>query len=257
MQVMDMDNLESFQSGPHGSYESQRPEASGPGTPGRALATPPPDGVPFFRDRVIVNRLIVLVPERGIEGNELARRIWALAAPCELKVVFLCALGADTDGSSEREPAMRLRLATLASLIRDERVDVSWQVMTGWGWVQAVRDAWQPGDLVLCYAEHRIPTQWWGRQPLGQILASVLDLPVYVLTGMDEAAGQTPVRHSPTASFRSTLVYWAGVVTLLAGFFLAQVQIDQLAAGFAHTVLFVMAALMELGLIVLWTARQK
>ena len=88
------------------------------------------------------------MPEDGLDANAFAGRVWALAAPCELPVHFLCVL-TDRSDAAKREAAMRLRLATLASLIRDGKVEVTTEVVTRQGWVGAVRSTWMPGDLVF------------------------------------------------------------------------------------------------------------
>ena len=198
--------------------------------------------------RLDVRRLVVLVPDHGADGNELAHRVWELAAPCELRVLFICALGAD----GSRESAMRLRLATLAALIRDDRIEVTTQVVLHQNWVTAVRRSCQPGDLVLCCSEQTIPTTACGRQPLCQILEFTLELPVFVLTGL---YSEPPEFMTPAHDIAEQIPNWAVLAGLAVVFILAAMQIDQQAAGFARTLLLLVAGLVELGVIVVWGMR--
>lgn len=194
-----------------------------------------------------VDRLIVLVPSQGADGVELARRIWALASPCELRVVLLCAIDADAN----RESAARLRLATLASLIRDDRVEVTTHVLTTRSWVQAVRRHYQSGDVVICCAEQTILTVANGRQPVWRVIQWVLDLPVYVLPGMYSEA-RTPETHAEPMAAR--IWRWLAFIAIVAGFFLVEAQIDLLTYGAAQLVLFMFVAVVALGLIAIWNS---
>jgi hypothetical protein len=207
-----------------------------------------PEGSAVNVQRLEVNRLIVLVPDQGADGNELARQVWTLAAPCELSVLFVCVPG--TDGN--RESAARLRMATMASLIRDERVEVSTQVISRTSWVNAVRRLWQPGDMVLCCAEQMVQTFASGRRRLCQVLEFALDVPVFVLTGLYT---EPPHLKASGDGIPSRILYWASLAAIMAIFFFVEVQIDQQMAGLARTALMLLAGLVELGVIVVWSAR--
>jgi hypothetical protein len=207
-----------------------------------------PDSSQLVAERVDAQRLLVLVPDAGLDANELARQVWALAAPCELHVHFLCVLQAGADHAGH-DAAMRLRLATLASLIRDDHVDVNTEVAPQQGWVTAVRRAWQPGDLVLCCAEQKVATVATGNQPLYAVLEFALDVPVFVLTGL---YSEPPGRRYLIRDALPRIGYWVVICALLVGFFVVDAQIGQQTAGLAHALLLLAASLVEIGLIALW-----
>lgn len=137
-------------------------------------------------DPVDVTRLLVLVPNRGFDTTELARIIWNLAAPCCLPVLYLSLGG--------QESGVRLRVITLASLTRDERVNVDIVVTAGANWVRAAREALRPGDIVICFSDQLIRVQGMGVRPLYDVLERVLHVPVYVVPMMSDAVA--PVRAS-------------------------------------------------------------
>ena len=194
-----------------------------------------------------MRRLIVLIPDQGVDGAALAQRVRSLATPCELDIALISVLESGAHPAS----AVRLRLATMASQIGDERVRVETSVLTGQSWAAAVRRVEQPGDIVICCAEHRVPTATNGRQPLYHMLEWLLDVPVYVLAGLyTEPATQR--KSAPPISTR--LTRWLALLAILASFFVAQVQISHLPVGLAHTALILFAALIELGLIVIWSS---
>ena len=201
----------------------------------------------FQTTPLTVDRLIVLVPTPGAEGVALARRIWALASPCELKVVLLCAV----DDDASRESAARLRLATIASLIRDDHVEVETLVFTRQSWVGAVRRLYQPGDVVLCCVEQTIPTAANGRQPVWRVLQWVLNLPVYVLEGL---YSETPSTQSPAAAAFARVITKSALAVIVAVFLYAALQIDMTTVGAAHTLLLLVAVVVELGLIAIWSS---
>ena len=192
-----------------------------------------------------MRRLIVLVPDQGVYGAALAQHIRDLAAPCEINVALVCVM----ESGAVAESALRLRLATLAASIGDGQVDVTANVVSGQSWIGAVQRMWQPGDIVICCAEHRVPTVATGQQPLYHVLSWLLDIPVYVLAGL--YTQPTPKR-TPATEVRARLVRWLMLAGIVAGFFYAQAQINQLTAGLAHTVLFLFAVVVEIGLIVMW-----
>jgi hypothetical protein len=208
-------------------------------------------------ERMDVQRLIVLVPDEGADGVNLARKIWALAAPCELSVLFVRFLGMEKDDSGaardaeSRESAARLRLATLAALVRDEHVQVETSIIPGPGWVNALRQLCCPGDLVLCCVEQTVPTTASGRQPLHQALSWVLDVPVFVLTGL---YGEPRLLEDRTPRALPRVLFWSVTVAIVAVFFALQVQVNTQAVGLMRILLLVCSAFVELGAIALWSA---
>ncbi|HEY3342924.1 MAG TPA: hypothetical protein VGK81_12935, partial [Anaerolineae bacterium] len=214
---------------------------------GRELtSTRPIDGA-VNAQRLEVNRLIVLVPDQGADGNELARQVWQLAAPCELPVLFVCALGAE----GCRESAVRLRMATMAALIRDEHVNVSTQIVPHASWVTAVRHLWQPGNLVLCCAEQKVQTLASGKRPLWQVLEFALEAPVFVLAGLYT---EPPQLHKSASGVNLQLNHWAMLAAIITAFLVVDAMIAQQVADLSQLTLLLVAGLVELGVIAVWGA---
>ncbi len=199
----------------------------------------------YHLTRMDVNRLLVLVPDQGAYGIELAQRVWALAAPCGLDVLFL---SVPISGTAQ-EPALLLRLITLASQIRSDQVQADTCIEHGMSWAAAISRHWRPGDLVICCAEQTVHTRMRGMQPRWQVLQYSLGTPVFVLNGLysdsnTEASHSLPMR---------VLMRWAIPVVMIAGFFFAQTRVDVLAAGLTHTLALIAIGLAEVGLLALWS----
>ena len=191
-----------------------------------------------------VRRLIVLVPDQGADGNSLAQQIWALAAPCQLQVFFLCAPESDT----YQESAIYLRLITLASQIRSDQVQVETCIEPHLNWMQAVSRHYQPGDIVICCAEQMYSTASHGRQPLYQMLECTLGVPVFVLEGVYARESANALQQRNWSVLR-----WLVPVALIGGFFFLETRIDSVTAGLAHTLVLVAFAIAEIGLLAAWS----
>ena len=196
--------------------------------------------------RMELRRLIILAPAEGAYGIELARQIWALAGPCELQVLFLCVL---VQGLMELhdESAVRLRLITLASQIRNDHIDVETHIEPRLTWIEAVAHTWRPGDIVICCAEQRVRTPLYGQQPLSQVLEQAFDIPVFVLTGLYMQQQEPP----PNKYWRITR--WLIPIAIVIGFFYVETHVDSITVGLAHTLLLTAVALAEIGLLAAWS----
>ncbi len=187
-------------------------------------------------------RFVVLIPDEKTDDVELARRIWTMASPRGHAVLFL-ALCQDVS----REPSLRRRLATLAAVTRDDRVQVEVKLTFDRNWIQAVTGLWCPGDLVLCHAEQSVSDVWGLRHtPLAQALISTLNAPVCQLSGFYTAQ---PVR--PTDAL-SQLLVWSIPIGIIAGFFLIQVRLVEALSGWRQTLGLCLSVLFEFGLIWKW-----
>jgi hypothetical protein len=188
-----------------------------------------------------ISRLIVLVPSPELDETALARRIWTLALPRCLRVLYL-SLG----HQGELEWPMRRTLATLSALTRDSQVQVAHHVASAPDWIRAVRGVWRPGDLVICMAEQSV-RRWGNYIPLGAALWTTLDVPVGVLAGLE--LSMPPAGRALAAR----LVAWAVPLSILAGFTWLQVQIVGLPDDPLRTLFLSLTVLVEFGLIGVWT----
>lgn len=152
-------------------------------------------------------RLVVLVPEDGLDEGALARRVWQLACGAALNVLFL---GRSPD--PESVAPTRRQLALLAAAVRQGDVSARASVVVGVSWLQAVEDVLQNGDLLVCIAGHRVSYLVVGRRRLGDVLARTFKTPVYLLGGLH-------LSRSPVLVQRArALVAWSISIAILVGF---------------------------------------
>ncbi|MBI3760633.1 MAG: hypothetical protein HY260_02050 [Chloroflexi bacterium] len=178
-------------------------------------------------------RLVVLVAEADVNESELARRIWSLAAPRGIDVLYL---GLAPD-SREESPARR-RLATLAAITRDNRIQVETRL--------DLEQDWQPGDLIVCHAEQAVRVRGLRRKPLAETILSARRAPVYVLSGFyPKLPLDQPGRW--TRLIRDALPF--GILVVFCGI---QVKISDVTSGWVSIVLLCLSVLVELGLILAW-----
>jgi len=184
-----------------------------------------------------VRRLVVLVPAADMDEVELAKRIWELAAPAGLAVLFLglCPQIAE-------EPAMQRRLITLASLTRDERVPLETRIEFGRDWLPHIRAIHQTGDVILCHAEQNTGLM---RKPLSRALES-LGGPVWTL------AGFYPSRDDSAPGPLAEFLFWGISMAILAAFFWLQIWIARLHVDWARNMLLYLSILAEAGLLGAW-----
>ncbi len=177
-----------------------------------------------------VQRLLVLVPDLDIDEADLAQRVWALAEPSRLPVLYLSAT-ADDDHAS----LVRRRLATLAAITRTDWLHVDTCHSVTRNWPEAIRAVWRPGDLIVF-----IP------QGISPVTVAVLPTPAYPLSGIK--ADAPPNRRQRLAR----LAFWPVALATIAAFFWIQVLIEQTAQGLAQTFLLLLSFGAEMGLLMLW-----
>jgi hypothetical protein len=195
---------------------------------------------PANRPQLPARRLVVLVPDSEVDEAGLAACIWALAAPRGLAVLLL-----GTQSRSEGAYRARRRLATLAAITRDERVQVDSQMAAGGDWRQAVMHIWRPGDLVVCHQE-MTTTVRLRQRPLAQALFSSLVAPIYVISGFYSALAVE--RSGLLRALRSFLP----PVIVILGCFWLQAQVTMATAGGLQTILLILTVIVEFSLILAW-----
>lgn len=185
------------------------------------------------------HRLVVLIPDGDVDEAGLARRIWTLASPRQLQVLYL-----GICHTLAREPMARRRLATLAALTRDDGVATRTQVVMEDDWLLALRPRMAAGDLIVCHSEQTRGFREPARS-LAETLNRALQAPVYVLEGFLPTS-------PPDAAWHAPLVFWAGAAVIVAGAFWLQVSIAGLGRNGGETVLMMLSVAGEFSLIALW-----
>lgn len=179
-------------------------------------------------------RLIVLIPT-DLEHPLVPHRIWELANAMHCRVQLL---GVCRRGSEEQE--LRRQLATLAALIGHGGVSVEVKIEIKTSWLQAVRAHYQPGDLIVCFAEQR----GFLHKPFQQILETRLDAAIYVIS--------EPQTKKTKGRWLSQVLEWSGSFVIILAFGFLQARISQLTEDWFQSVLFILSMFLELWLIWVW-----
>jgi hypothetical protein len=190
------------------------------------------------KDLETIHRLIVLVPTDW-DSRAVTRRLWKLGRTLGAHIQFL-----GLCKEAEQEPGLRRGLVTMASLLQDDGVCVDVKVEFGTDWVEAVKRNYQPGDMIVCFAEQRAGLL---QRPLSQILRSNLKATVYILSG---SYPQPPTR----PPWLSQIMAWIGPLAIIVLAFLLQVRITSLPQDWAQTSLLILSVMGEVWLIWFWNS---
>ena len=181
--------------------------------------------------------LLILVPAET-DYSAATRQIWELAHATNMHVQLI-ALCQDPS----EEPELRRRMVTLASLLRDGNVSVETKVMVGTNWVAAVKNHYEAGDRIVCFADQRTGLL---QRPLSQILEPNLKAPLYILSGLTP-----PKSKSNKLSWISS---WLGFLVIIIGFGILQTKIIQLPGNSIQSILLILSIVPEFWLILVWNS---
>ena len=180
-----------------------------------------------------LRRLIVLAPDLETDYMPAMHRIWELANAQRANVLLL-SLCKD----ARQEPSLRRSLITMGAMVQDGHMSAEVKVEMKTNWVDIVKRNYQPGDMVVCFAEQRAGLL---HKPLSQILQSDLKIPVYILSGLYQP--------KPKLKLLSQVMAWLGFLGLLTGFFALQVNIIQASKGSLQSILLILSIIPEYWLI--------
>lgn len=199
------------------------------------------EDVLLFPERPVITsskRLVVLVPRGDISENALARRIWQLASTSGLGVLYL-ALSPD----HEQIPYYRRRLADLAMMTSNDKLHAYTHVSDERDWFNVVRQILQPGDVLVCMANHMVSQNLVQRYRLGEELVRIGKAPVYMLGGMK--IGPTPEWEFAYKEVAA----WISSLLVIIAFFVLQASIDHSTSGQLSTILIILSIAAEFVLI--------
>ena len=169
--------------------------------------------------------------------NSATHRIWELANAAEAQIQFL---GLCKDAA--QEPRLRRDLIAMSALVQDGRISTEVKIEFGTNWVEAIRHNFQMNDVIVCLAEQHVGLL---HRPLSQILESQLDLPVYLLSGLN-----LPGRS--ISNWLSELIAWIGSISIIVGAFILQIQIASMPKDWAQTTLLILSVVAEAWLLMVW-----
>ncbi|HLF27694.1 MAG TPA: hypothetical protein VJG32_15275 [Anaerolineae bacterium] len=187
------------------------------------------------------SRLLVLVPDLEVDEVDLAQCVWSLAEPRSLPVFYL-----GISDAPFRESPIRRRLATLAAITRDNRIQVETRYLPVHNWLEAVEVTCQPGDLIVSPPDRALARQSNGQRSGRRAISTVTRMPVHVLP---EFLFDRP---SEDGRRRRDLVFWPISLMILAGFFWLQAQIDHTTQDLLRTLLLSLSVLVEGGVLIFW-----
>lgn len=185
-----------------------------------------------------IRRLIVLVPSGKLDGKALAKRIWRLAHPTGLKVLYVALAGRENEVAYYRR-----RLADLAAMTNYEPVTAGRKTIVGGSWVRAVGEIRQPGDLVICLEGHELPDGLTGRKRLGDVLSASLNVPVYVLGGILEGSSLSRYKEA------KEILGWLLFLLVMAVFTGLQIWFEHQFARPLAMILVSLSVVIELGVV--------
>ncbi len=189
-----------------------------------------------------LRRILVLLPDGRIDQERLVSRVQHLVEYTDLEVLYIgLRLGPDEDWRGFRQLAELLTASVKAGL------RVQTRLLAKGEWLPILRGIVEPGDLILCHAEQSARQSKDPYGTLGWWVASSLNVPVYVLSGMYTQSLPYPVSSALRLAFR------IAPILIVAGFFWIQVQIDKLVTGLTHTLVLSLSVLIEFGLVFLWS----
>jgi hypothetical protein len=194
--------------------------------------------IPGDQPLVRVTRLVILVPEVDFDSFELARRVWRLALPGRLSVLFI------TLASDEQNAAfLHQRLTHLAFLTADRRLRVAKVIVTSHNWPGALRQVLQSGDLPVCLDGLQVKSGLIQKQDLATLIASQGVSAVLVMLNI-------PVE-SASAGRRqwNTLLAWVCSALTMVGFGFIQIRLSIQASGLTLNLFLILSMLIEFFLI--------
>jgi len=181
-------------------------------------------------------RFIVLVPPTASDYMAATQRIRALTTtqPACIWLMSSCK-------DSMQEPSLRRDLVTMSAMLRDENVHVDVKVEIGINWVEIVKQNYQTGDLIVCFAEQ---CAGFLHKPLSQILQSNLKVPIYILSNVGS--------EKQKSNLTSQVVGWLGSIGIMIGFSLLQSSIVHGSKDWIQSILLILSIIPEFWLILLW-----
>ena len=121
-------------------------------------------------------RLVVLVPKPEINSLVLGRKIWDLARPRRIKVLYL-----HVARNLDEELRALHTMAELSAVTHDPMLQVDTQVLLNKSWPDVIKRIWTPGDLIVCFANQTINEHFLRHKPISLVLETKLHVPTFLI----------------------------------------------------------------------------
>ncbi|NMB67934.1 MAG: hypothetical protein GYA20_04160 [Chloroflexi bacterium] len=191
-------------------------------------------------------RLIVLLPESLAGSTDLAHQINWMASLQPFNVLYLPMVEEDSNPL-----VVSRRMTTMVAATIGEPMHVSSRAIARKGWLDSLREIYQPGDLLVCMAEQSVKTGFMHAVSMQDYLQDVLQIPCRTVNGYYHP------EHDRIRQWLLTAVFWLVALAILIVFSLLEINIDQSLHGSMRIVVLILAVSLELGLLMLWTRIPK
>jgi hypothetical protein len=190
--------------------------------------------IPGNQPLIRTSRLVVLIPDADFDSFELVRRIWRLALPGRLSILFF-ALAFDEQNAA----VFHQRLTNLAFLIKDPRLRVAKIILTGVSWPAALRKMLQPGDLPVCLDGLIVQGNIFHKKDLATLTASQTAFSVLTLRGI-------PVESAPgLQQSLNSMLAWLGSALIMVGFGFVQIRLTLQTSGWIQNFFLILSMIIE------------
>jgi hypothetical protein len=190
-----------------------------------------------------LKRLIVLLPSRFVDEERISRYIYNESLKDYTDVILLTLVS-----NYEEEYSAKLRMTTISALIRSPQFKVESQIIWGKSWIHAIKGLIYPDSIILCPKEFMVSYNLFWQEPLSSQLSRSFNIPI------QNYAGFYPNLKQPSIVIIKKVVYWIGLLIVLASFFWIESDIDITVSGWQNSLLLVMIVLAEIGAIYFWSS---
>jgi hypothetical protein len=193
------------------------------------------------------SRLIVLIPD-GMTGNrDLAYKLHGMAQR-ENRDVFYLAL-ADYE---ENRLAVSRSLATMKAVTSSDDLEVLTETIESPHWIEALREIYCPGDMIVCHEEQSVRYGLINAGPLDEFVRKQLGMPVRTISGFYHP------QEIQLKRWGREILYWLGFIVILVLFSVLEIELDRVIRGGMQTVVLCVALCVELVVIMTWhSSRSK
>jgi hypothetical protein len=186
-------------------------------------------------------RLIAIMPE-GVTGRiDLARRIHWMAVKGGFDVLYL-----ELVDQPEDMLARSRSMVTLRAMISDPGSSTDWELIESRRWFTRLNELVQPGDAILCHAEQTVKVGAFKTVPLSDLLQEKLHTSVRTVSGYYQPQ-VVQIRQ-----WGHSLIFWIGVLVILAGFAFLDIRLHLTLQGIERKVLLILAMLLEVAAVWTW-----
>jgi hypothetical protein len=187
-------------------------------------------------------RLIVLLPEYLAGNLELANKVYWLGIREHREILYLTLVD-----ESERRLTVSRSMATMRAVTSGNGMPVTAVLIETSTWINALKGIFRPGDVIVCQDEQTVKDGFFRTIPLRDFLVESFDTTVIPLSGFYQP------QNLQVKTWLKEMVFWAGALFLMAGFFTIDIHFARYATGIARTALAIIGIALELGAILAWS----